>query len=73
MVSGYILQAVGIYQSNTGDARYNEPGSMVFEVDNKHKYEYDFPKLASTVKRNWDENEYCLYPCEPSWTYTPCK
>lgn len=45
MVSGYILQAVGIYQSNTGDTRYNTPRSMVFEIDSKHKYEYDFPKL----------------------------
>jgi hypothetical protein len=48
MVSGYILQAVGVYQSNTGDTRYNKPGSMVFEIDNNHKYAYDLPKIAQS-------------------------
>ena len=67
MVSGYVLQAVGIYQSNTGDDRYTKPGSLVFEVDKLHKYPYDFRKIADAVKRNWDEGPYCLFSCEPNW------
>lgn len=73
MVSGYVLQAVGIYQSNTGDDRYTKPGSLEFEVDKSHKYKYDFRSIADAVKRNWDEGPYCLYSCEPNWIYTLCK
>jgi hypothetical protein len=73
MVSGYILQAVGIYQSNTGDDRYCKPGSMIFDVSPKRKYPYDFKSIADAVYRNWDEGPYCLFSCEPNWIYTPCK
>jgi len=73
MVSGYVLQALGIYQSNTGDDRYTNPGSLEFVVDKNHKYKYNFKSIADAVKRNWDENAYCLYPCEPNWIYTICK
>lgn len=73
MVSGYVLQALGIYQSNTGDDRYCKKGSLEFEVDKTHKYKYDFGRIADMVKRNWDEAAYCLYPCEPNWIYTMCK
>lgn len=72
MVSGYILQAVGIYQSNTGDDRYTKPGSMVFEVDKSHKYVYDFRSIADAIYRQWNENSYCLFSCEPNWIYTMC-
>ncbi|KAJ9612110.1 hypothetical protein H2200_003707 [Cladophialophora chaetospira] len=72
MVTGYILQAVGIYQSNTGDDRYTKPGSMVFEITDSIKYPYDIKGIADSVHRNMDEAAYCLYPCEPNWLYTPC-
>lgn len=73
MVSGYVLQAVGIYQSNTGDDRYTKAGSLQFEVDKNHKYRYDFKSIAEALKRNFGEAAYCLYPCEPNWIYTLCK
>lgn len=73
MVSGYVLQAVGIYQSNTGDDRYTKSGSLEFEIDQKHKFKYDFRKIADAVNRNWNEAAYCLFPCEPNWIYTLCK
>jgi hypothetical protein len=72
MVSGYVLQAVGIYQSVTGDNRYTKPGSLTFEIDKSHKYPYDFRGIADAVYRNWDEGPYCLYSCEPNWIYTLC-
>ena len=72
MVSGYVLQAVGIYQSNTGDDCYTKEGSLTFEVDKNNKYPYDFKKIADAVKRNWDEGPYCLFSCEPNWIYTLC-
>jgi len=73
MVTGYILQAIGIYQANTGDDRYTKPGSMTFEITDSIKFPYDLNQVAAAVHRNMDENDYCLYPCEPNWLYTPCK
>lgn len=72
MVSGYVLQAVGIYQSNTGDDRYTKPGSLTFEVTPNNHYPYDFRKIADAVNRNWEEGPYCLFSCEPNWIYTLC-
>ncbi|KAK5063078.1 hypothetical protein LTR84_005154 [Exophiala bonariae] len=72
MVSGYILQAIGIYQSNTGDDRYAKKDSLEFVVDKNHKYKYDLQRLAEAVYRNMDQNPWCLYPCEPNWLYTMC-
>jgi hypothetical protein len=72
MVSGYVLQAVGIYQSNTGDDRYTRPGSLTFEVDESHKYPYDLKSIADAVYKNWVRGPYCLYSCEPNWIYTMC-
>lgn len=73
MVSGYVLQAVGIYQSNTGDERYTEPGSLEFHVTKKHRFPYDFRSIAKALERNFTEAAYCLFPCEPNWLYTMCK
>ena len=73
MVSGYVLQAVGIYQSNTRDERYTAPGSLTFEIAKNHKYAYDFRTIADAVNWNWENGPYCLYSCEPNWIYTPCK
>ncbi|KAK4545096.1 hypothetical protein LTR36_003647 [Oleoguttula mirabilis] len=72
MVSGYVLQAIGIYQGNTGDSRYCEKDSLVFEITDNVKFKYDLAGVADAVYRNMDENPYCLYPCEPNWVYTLC-
>ncbi|KAF2019870.1 hypothetical protein BU24DRAFT_448263 [Aaosphaeria arxii CBS 175.79] len=72
MVSGYVAQAVGIYQSNTGDERYMKPGSLTFHVSKNGIYEYDFRKIAVALERNFKEAAYCLFPCEPNWIYTMC-
>ncbi|KIW09925.1 hypothetical protein PV08_11701 [Exophiala spinifera] len=72
MVSGYVLQAVGIYQSNTGDDRYTRAGSLEFQVTKTQRYKYDFRKIADAVYRNFKECSYCLFSCEPNWIYTMC-
>jgi hypothetical protein len=72
MVAGYILQAIGIYQSNTGDDRYTKKDCLEFVVDKNNKYKYDLQGIAEAVHRNMDENPWCLYPCEPNWLYTMC-
>jgi len=72
MVSGYILQAASVYESNTGDKRYSKDGAFEFQITDTAKFKYDLGSVAKAVYRNMDENPYCLYPCEPNWVYTIC-
>ncbi len=72
MVSGWILQAVMLYTANTGDMRYTKPGSLRFYVSKTAQYDYDVHSIDQALVRQWTENPYCLFPCEPNWIYTPC-
>ncbi|KAL3474463.1 hypothetical protein BJX99DRAFT_260395 [Aspergillus californicus] len=72
MVTGFVLQAAGLYMSNTGDMRYTKPGSLTFNVSNKHSYQYDIHSLSSALVSQWMENPYTLFACEPNWIYSPC-
>jgi Linalool dehydratase/isomerase len=73
MVTGYILQAIGLYEGNTGDKRYREKDCLEFVVTDGARYKKNFQDLADAVYENMDQNDYTLYPCEPNWLYTPCK
>ena len=44
----------------------------MFEVTKDKKYTYDLRSVADAVFRNMDENQSCLYPCEPNWIYSLC-
>jgi hypothetical protein len=72
MVSGWILQGLMLYISNTGDMRYTKPGSLTFQVSEKAQYNHDVHSIVDALVRQWTENPYCLFPCEPNWIYTPC-
>tara|TARA_R110002003_G_scaffold55_8_gene5016 strand:- start:3006 stop:4280 length:1275 start_codon:yes stop_codon:yes gene_type:complete len=72
MVSGWILQGLMLYIANTGDMRYTKPGSLKFQVSEKAQYDYDVHSIVDALVRQWTENPYCLFPCEPNWIYTPC-
>lgn len=73
MVTGFILQAIGLYQSNTGDRQYCEEGNLEFVITKNARFKSDFRQLADAVHSNMNTSSYCLYPCEPNWVYTPCK
>ncbi|KAL4939225.1 hypothetical protein BDV06DRAFT_225196 [Aspergillus oleicola] len=72
MVTGFVLQAVALYVANTGDMRYTEPGSLTFNVSEKHSYQYDIHSLSKALVSQWTINPYTLFSCEPNWIYTPC-
>ncbi|EON95759.1 putative linalool dehydratase-isomerase precursor protein [Phaeoacremonium minimum UCRPA7] len=40
MVTGFLLQGVMLYTANTGDMRYTEPESLVFNIEDKLAYKY---------------------------------
>lgn len=73
MVTGYILEAIGIYQNNTGDRCFEEPGCLEFVVTENARFKSDFRGINDAVYDNMSKNAYTLYPCEPNWHYTPCK
>lgn len=73
MVTGYILQAAALYQSNTGDDRYSKKDSMVFEITENVSFRSDIPSMADAVYENMNNSDYCLYPCQPGWIFPPCK
>ena len=73
MVTGYMLQAIGIYESNTGDKEFRVKDALEFVITENSRYKTNFQGLNKAVFDNMDQNPYCLYPCEPNWIYTPCK
>lgn len=72
MVTGFLLQGMMLYTANTRDMRYTLPKSMKFMVSNKHVYEHDIHSLDRALVKQWNEDPYCLFSCEPNWIYTPC-
>lgn len=73
MVTGYLGVAIGLYSSATGDRRYEEPGCLDFHIADGVHFKYNFNDLADAMYNNMATNDYCLYPCEPNWTYSLCK
>ena len=73
MVTGYLGVAIGLYSSATGDRRYEKEGALDFVITDKHHFKRSFGDLADAMYQNMATNDYCLYPCEPNWTYSLCK
>jgi len=73
MVTGYLGVAIGLYSSATGDKRYEEKESLDFHIADGVHFKRNFGDLADAMYRNMATNDYCLYPCEPNWTYSLCK
>lgn len=73
MVTGYLGVAIGLYSSATGDRRYEEKGALDFHIADGVHFKRSFGDLADAMYQNMATNDYCLYPCEPNWTYSLCK
>ncbi|KAL6229375.1 hypothetical protein BDW75DRAFT_245790 [Aspergillus navahoensis] len=72
MVTGFLVQAIGIYQSTTGDDRYTKDGSIEFQITNRIRYKHSIHTMYKALINNWDESDFTLYPCEPNWIYSMC-
>ncbi|KAF2635183.1 hypothetical protein P280DRAFT_462019 [Massarina eburnea CBS 473.64] len=72
MVTGYLGVAIGLYESATGDRRYEEKDSLDFHIADGIHFSKSFGDLADAMYANMATNDYCLYPCEPNWTYSLC-
>lgn len=70
MVTGYLGVAIGLYSSASGDRRYEEKECLDFHIADGVHFKRSFGDLADAMYRNMSVNDYCLYPCEPNWTYS---
>ncbi|PNP86631.1 hypothetical protein FNYG_00021 [Fusarium nygamai] len=72
MVTGYLSSAIGLYEQASGDHRYHKKNALEFVIDDGKHYKTNFEGLADALHENMTDNPYCLYPCEPNWTYSLC-
>lgn len=74
MLTGYIGLNLALYAGNTGDHRYDEPGSLPFAVSRRRVYRYSALDVRDSLLNNYarHESDYCLFPCEPNWIYSAC-
>ncbi|MCW2295467.1 linalool dehydratase/isomerase domain-containing protein [Rhodococcus erythropolis] len=72
MLTGFLGLQIGAYQSATGDLRYTEPGSLVFEWNENTKYEYSLTTMVDAIRANIESSGWSMIPCEPNWLYAFC-
>ncbi|MEZ5169975.1 MAG: hypothetical protein R3A49_04425 [Acidimicrobiia bacterium] len=72
MFSGYWSLMLETYRSNTGDDRYETPGSLPMRWDNSRVFEYDAPAVATALEDNLDRSSYGGFACEPGIIFTSC-
>ncbi|KAL6410795.1 hypothetical protein AUP68_07227 [Ilyonectria robusta] len=72
MVTGYLSSAIGLYEQASGDRQYHRKNALEFVIDDGKHYKTNYEGLADALHNNMTENPYCLYPCEPNWTYSLC-
>lgn len=72
MLTGFLGLQIGLYQSATGDMRYTEPGSIVFEWDPKTRYEYSLTTMCDALYREMSTSPWSMIVCEPNWLYAYC-
>ena len=72
MLTGWFGLHVGMYTAASGDRRYAEPGSLTFRRSPRRAFHHDLHSLERSVLQNFQDSEFCLYPCEPNWVYPIC-
>lgn len=72
MYSGWYAGAIAMYQSTTGDRRYNLPNAITLTSKKGKQYNYDYPQMVDILYKHHSNHEFCLFPCEPNWIYPMC-
>jgi len=72
MYSGWYAAMIGMHASNTGDDRYQRPGSIVFRHPRGREFVYDWPSVVGILADNFRRGPFTLFPCEPNWIYVMC-
>ncbi|MDF1629884.1 MAG: hypothetical protein P1U78_08825 [Alcanivoracaceae bacterium] len=74
MLTGWSLVGITAYAANTGDTRYEQPGSLVFKPFHHggKTFPHDSGSFIRSLLTNWRSAPYTMYPCEPYWTFPLC-
>ncbi len=72
MFSAYLGQMLGMYATVSGDNSFSRPGALSFRWKDGRAFEYDHASINRAVMENFQASAFCLYPCEPNWSYTMC-
>jgi hypothetical protein len=72
MYTGWYAAMIAFYASNTGDHRFNEPGSLTLHESPTEKYVYDLPAFNRILAEDMARSPFCLFPCEPKFVYVVC-
>jgi hypothetical protein len=76
MYSGHIIHMVELYRMLYGDKKYDKPASLVFSWEwlreDLNRFEYDSPKLAQIIHRQFEQNSPHAIECEVNMIFTQC-
>lgn len=72
MVTGFLANMIGVYQTLTGDKYFDQPGSMTYWWNDKTSYSYDYESIVGSLHRNYQRYDINWMPCEPGLVYSMC-
>lgn len=72
MMTGYLMQSLGLYQVVSGDLRHSEPGALTFRWNDRRAYPYDFGRLSGQLAADYLRSPWGLVTCEPNWIFALC-
>lgn len=64
MLTAFLLLAISLYESATGDHTFSEENALELVIDNSHRYRHSATTLAQALMENFGNSTYCLYACE---------
>ncbi|PCD20129.1 hypothetical protein FGRA07_11778 [Fusarium graminearum] len=64
MLTAFLLLAIGLYESATGDHTFSQDNALELIIDDNHRYRHAARTLAQALIGNFSISSYCLYPCE---------
>jgi hypothetical protein len=72
MFSGYLGYMLGMYESTTGDRRYDRAGSLSFRWSESKQFAHEHGSIQSALVDNFERSPFTFFPCEPNWIYNDC-
>jgi hypothetical protein len=61
-----------LYETKTGDKRYNEPGCLQLRWNDRKVFAHDASTIAEALADNFGRARSKQFPCEPNWIYPMC-
>lgn len=72
MYTGFLAAQIALFQSVSGDMRFQKAGSLCLAHKNGQRFSYDQNSLVNALYHGWDASPFHLMPCEPNWVYPLC-